>query len=421
MSGPSFGRPRGIRQGAALALVLGAVVAAGTATGTWDDPPQHPVPLTSDTVADSEQRDTSGSRDSPGSDPSTALSEALDRGNVAPDDAKALVSRSGDRWASYYTEQEYEDFQKTLDGEYVGVGVWVRRTGAGRIQVSQVQSGGPADQAEVRPGDWLTRIDGRPVTGRPVTDVVRLLRGEDEVRAGAGSPVSLGLERDGRSRDVVLRRAVLTAKGVSVGKLAPGITRIKVTSFTRGVGEQVQGAMRRVRSRPDADRGGVVLDLRGNPGGLVDEATRTASAFLDGGLVATYDALGEQRALFAEAGGDTRTPLVVLVDGGTMSAAEMLAGALQDRGRAVLVGSRTFGKGSVQEPSTLSDGSVVEATVGRYRTPSGRTVDGSGVWPDLEVDAGLGPGAAQQQACMVLRGLGTRKDTDARGGPVPPG
>jgi carboxyl-terminal processing protease len=160
----------------------------------------------------------------------------------------------------------------------------------------------------------------------------------------------------------------------------------------------------RVR-RGVAAGGGVVLDLRGNSGGLVAEATRTASAFLDGGLVATYDVRGRQRALFADGGGDTTTPLVVLVDGGTMSAAEMLAGALQDRGRAVVVGSRTFGKGSVQEPSTLADGSVVEVTVGTYRLPSGRTVDGDGVRPDLEVDPAEGRETAEAQARHVLSGL----------------
>lgn len=145
----------------------------------------------------------------------------------------------------------------------------------------------------------------------------------------------------------------------------------------------------------------MLLDLRGNSGGLVTEAVVAASAFLDGGLVATYDVHGEQRALYAEPGGDTVRRLVVLIDGGTMSAAELLTGALQDRGRAVTVGSRTFGKGSVQMPSKLAGGSVAELTVGHYRTPAGRSVDGHGITPDLAVSS-----RTLQRGETVLSGLG---------------
>ncbi len=173
-------------------------------------------------------------------------------------------------------------------------------------------------------------------------------------------------------------------------------TRVKVVSFTKGTGEQVRRAVR------DAPRGdGILLDLRANSGGLVAEAVTASGAFLDGGLVATYDVHGAQRALTAAPGGDTARPLAVLVDGGTMSAAELLTGALQDRGRAVVVGSRTFGKGSVQLPSELPDGSVAELTVGHYSTPAGRAVDGAGITPDLAAG-----GDAEQRARTVLSGLG---------------
>jgi carboxyl-terminal processing protease len=171
---------------------------------------------------------------------------------------------------------------------------------------------------------------------------------------------------------------------------------IKVAAFTKGAGAAVRDAVDEVPG--DA---GILLDLRANAGGLVTEAVTASSAFLDGGLVATYDVHGDQRALYADPGGDTDRPVVVLVDGGTMSAAELLTGALQDRGRAVTVGSRTFGKGSVQMPSKLPGGSVAELTVGHYRTPAGRSVEGSGITPDV----GAGP-EAQQRAETVLSGLG---------------
>jgi carboxyl-terminal processing protease len=261
--------------------------------------------------------------------------------------------------------------------------------------VTRVQSGSPAAAAGVRKGDRLRSVDGEKVDGRPVTEVVSLLRGDAD-DAAAGTKVSLGLERGTRAWSETLRRARLSTDSVTVHKLPGGVTVIKVAAFTKGVGDAVRTA---VEQTPE--HAGIVLDLRGNSGGLVTEAVTAASAFLDGGLVATYDVNGAQRSLHADPGGETTRPLVALVDGGTMSAAELLTGALQDRGRAVVVGSRTFGKGSIQMPSRLPDGSVAELTVGHYRTPAGHTVDGRGITPDLEVDA-----EALERAETVLSGLG---------------
>ena len=209
--------------------------------------------------------------------------------------------------------------------------------------------------------------------------------------------MALGLERGTRAWTETLHRARLSTDSVTARRLPGGVTVLKIAAFTKGSADAVREAL---RAAP-AD-GRTVLDLRGNSGGLVTEAVDTASAFLDGGLVATYDVDGAQRALHAASGGDTTRPLVVLVDGGTMSAAELLTGALQDRGRAVVIGSRTFGKGSIQMPTKLPDGSVAELTVGHYRTPAGRAVDGRGITPDLEA----GPEQALPRAETVLTGLG---------------
>ncbi|MFT2019647.1 S41 family peptidase [Streptomyces sp. 796.1] len=221
----------------------------------------------------------------------------------------------------------------------------------------------------------------------------------DAADEAAGTEVVLGLERAGRQWSQTLRRSRLAARNVTVHRLTdgePDATRIKVEAFTKNTGDQVRRA---VRAAPKGDA--LVLDLRGNSGGLVTEATTAASAFLDGGLVGTYDVRGDQRVLNADRGGDTQTPLVVLVDGGTMSAGELLTGALQDRGRAVVIGSQTFGKGSVQLPTERPDGSVAEETVGQYRTPAGRGVEGVGITPDLSADDD-----AEQRAQSVLSGLG---------------
>jgi carboxyl-terminal processing protease len=179
------------------------------------------------------------------------------------------------------------------------------------------------------------------------------------------------------------------------------------------VGRDVRHVLATVASR---NRGGVVLDLRGNPGGLLDEAVEVASVFLDGGPVVSYERRGKpSRTLTAIRGGDVTTPLVVLVDSGTASAAEVLAAALQDRNRAVVVGARTYGKGSVQEPTRLSDGSALELTVGRYLTPSGRTIDGVGMEPDVLVASTEAPAVAERRAIEVLTGLVAALGATGRG------
>ncbi|MFD4946949.1 S41 family peptidase [Streptomyces sp. NPDC058409] len=392
MSGPTqcFG-PRGVRRGAALTLVFATVLATAAATGSLP----HSGAKSSDIAA----RSVASTVD--GDEVADAAARAVADGKSGKEAAEEAVSRSGDRWGAVYDERQYEEFEQALDGSYTGVGIAAKRSADGLVEVARVQPGGPADRAGIEPGDLLRTIDGHRIDKRPVAEAVALLRG-DRTEADAGTTVVLGVQRGAALRTETLRRARLTTEAVTVRQIGPArsdssaAVLIEVDSFTRGSGAKIRDAVR------DASAGaGVLLDLRGNSGGLVTEAVTAASAFLDGGLVATYDVHGEQRALYAQPGGDTVRPLVVLIDGGTMSAAELLTGALQDRGRAVTVGSRTFGKGSVQMPSKLPGGSVAELTVGHYRTPAGRGVDGRGITPDLAVSSG-----AEQRAETVLSGLG---------------
>jgi len=179
-------------------------------------------------------------------------------------------------------------------------------------------------------------------------------------------------------------------------------TVLTVASFDRGTGRQVRAALAAL----PADSSGVVLDLRGNGGGLLDEAVETASAFLaDGVVVRCTRRDGSVQQFDAVGTGDATTPLAVLVDGGSASAAEVVAGALAEPGRGVLVGSRTYGKGTVQEPQRLSDGSSLQLTVATYTTPSGRSVEGVGLEPDIEVAPGSASGVALRRAVDVLVGL----------------
>lgn len=426
MSGSeSHHRSRGLRRGAALTLLFASVLATAAATDSLPRAEEKTARVPTRNVAATADRD----------EVARAAAEAMADGKSAAEAAEEVVSRSGDRWGAVYDKERYEEFEQALDGMYTGVGIGARRTADGLIEVTRVQPGGPAARAGIGPGDIIRTIDGAGVARRPVTEVMALLRGgtkspgagstagtgagstagtgagagsgsakgsgpgpdtEGSASAAVGTTVVLGLERDGRSWTKSLRRARLATESVTVDRIADGVLRITVEAFTKGSGKQVRDA---VLAAPEGI--GILLDLRGNAGGLVTEAVTAASAFLDGGLVATYDIRGEQRALYAASGGDTGRPVVVLVDGGTMSAAELVTGALQDRGRSVTVGSRTFGKGSVQMPSRLPDGSVAELTVGHYRTPAGHGVDGRGVTPDLLVSE-----RAQERATTVLSGLG---------------
>lgn len=365
-----------VLRGAAVLAALLCAYGLGAATGHDSRPPRRTGLLD----------DTAGKISRSAAVPVPA--GTLDRAAI-----DGMLRALGDRWAHYYTASEFDDASGSLSGRYSGVGLWLG-SAADKVRIAGVAPGSPADKAGVHAGDLIASVAGR-TSGLTTTSVAGALRG----RAATG--VVLIVHRAGRPLRFDLVRAAVPTQDVTAAAAPGGVLVIRVAAFTRGVGALVRGD---VTSTPHG--GGIVLDLRGDPGGLLDEAVGVASAFLNGGPVATYERRGAApERLAATPGGDTATPLVVLVDAGTASAAEVVAGSLRDRDRAVIVGSRTFGKGSVQEPVRLADGSAIELTVGRYRTPSGRTLDGSGIEPDVAVDANRPPREAEQRAQAVLRGL----------------
>jgi carboxyl-terminal processing protease len=326
----------------------------------------------------------------------SSAARPVDRDQLERAAVEGMLKALGDRWSAYYEPSDYASFQEALEGRYSGVGVWVRAGTAG-VVVSSVQDGSPAAEAGLLTSDVITAVDGWTTSGGSVGEVVQRLRGPD------GTDVEVRVLRGDTTLTYTLTRSVVATEDVVADRLAGGVTRIEVRTFTRGVGREVRKVL---AEDPTAYAGGVVLDLRGNPGGLLDEAVEVASVFLDGGPVVSYEQRdAPDRVLNAIGDGDTTTPVVVLVDGGTASAAEVVAAALQDRSRAVVVGSRTYGKGSVQEPIQLPDGSAIEITIGRYLTPTGRVIEGRGVEPDVLVDVASAPEIAEQRALEVLRGL----------------
>jgi carboxyl-terminal processing protease len=313
------------------------------------------------------------------------------------DDAaiRGMLSALGDRYAAYYDTTDFAQFQRLLDGRYSGVGLWLGRVPSGTVEVTSVLPDSPAAAAGLKVGDVLVDVAGQPVDGLPVADIVRRMHGEP------GTTVAISVRRSGAIETLHLRRADLVSSDVSSDVLA-GVGRVRVAAFTRGSGRDVRKALASLRAKKVT---GIVLDLRGNPGGLLDEGVQVASAFLDGGSVVSYRGRGVDSKTYGVIGhGDTVTPLVVLVDAGTASAAEVVAGALQDRNRALVVGTRTYGKGSVQQPLVLSDGSALEITVARYFTPSGRSVDQVGIAPDVDLPSGYDAAAALRRAVEVLSG-----------------
>jgi carboxyl-terminal processing protease len=318
--------------------------------------------------------------------------KALERAAV-----EGMLKVLGDRWSTYYGASQYTSFQDALDGHYSGVGLWLAAAPAGAVRIGSVLAGSPAARAGLRSGDVVESVASQQVRTAGVTRVAQLLRGR------ADTKVRVVVRRGAAIQDLSLTRATVVSDDVVVEHLHGDISRIQVRAFTSGVGREVRDAL---AVAGDHGSGGVVLDLRDDPGGLLTEAVEVASVFLDGGPVVSYERRGRApTTLDAAAGGDLTTPVVVLVNSATASAAEVVTAALQDRNRAVVVGSRTYGKGSVQEPSRLSDGSALELTVGRYLTPSGRSVDGVGIEPDVLVSPQLAPEVAERRAIEVLTGL----------------
>jgi carboxyl-terminal processing protease len=387
-------------RGVAMATVLVLAYAGGVLTGVWG------------THADeANERATVGARsvgviDQAAEAIASNAATEVEREELQRVAIEAMLATVGDEWSSYYAPEEFASFEDALEGRYSGVGVWLRRGSTG-VEVGSVQEGSPAASAGVTAGDVLVAVDGRPVDDGSVEQAAAQLRG------GGGSEVNLALRRGRAQRAVRLTRADYRSEGVIVQQLRGQVLRLQIPAFTRGVGREVREAL---AADAAAYRGGIILDLRDNSGGYLDEAVEVASAFLDGGTVVSYQRRGEKpHVLKALGSGDTSTPVVVLVNEATASAAEVVAGALQDRARGVVVGSRTYGKGSVQEPSRLSDGSALELTVGQYLTPSGRSIEGEGVEPDVAVEKDLPRQAAERRAMTVLSGLLAALNTGGRG------
>jgi carboxyl-terminal processing protease len=292
-----------------------------------------------------------------------------------------MLKRLHDPYTAYLDPQALAELQRDNEGVYTGVGIRVGRRGA-RVVISGVFAGGPAARAGVRPGDLILSVDGARVTSATADRVIGRIKGPEGTtvrlvlhRPGAAAPIDLALERRAIHVPVVAGRTV-TVDGRKVGYVA-------LSQFTRGSGKELGRA---VRARLGAGARAIVLDLRGDPGGLLDEAVSAASVFLREGtpVVTTEGAHSARRTLRAGSGAiPGRVPLVVLVDRSSASASEVVAGALRDDGRGTLVGERTFGKALVQSTVELDGGGALKLTTARYLTPKGLDINRRGLAPSV--------------------------------------
>jgi len=311
-----------------------------------------------------------------------------------------------DAHSAFLDRDTYGDMQVEISGAFVGIGIELTRKDQALSVVAPIE-GTPAHRAGIQTGDQVAGIDGTPAAGMTLPDAVKRIRGR------AGTKVTLGVLREGwdAPRDFELEREAIRVQSVQSRELEPGIGYVKIRQFQEKTADDLEAALTAWKNGPLR---GLVLDLRNNPGGLLTAAVEVAEKFLQHGrlVVYTQGRVKGQSARFTASRKKAHTglPIVLLVNGGSASASEIVAGALQDWSGALLVGSRTFGKGSVQTIIPLSDGAGLRLTTARYYTPRGRSIDGTGLEPETTVAAGTltEQGAADPQLERALIELRTR-------------
>jgi carboxyl-terminal processing protease len=286
-----------------------------------------------------------------------------------------------DPHSEYLDRSMLTDLDEDTRGAYAGLGVEVLYVD-GLLRVVSPIDDSPAARAGIRPGDIITRIDGVPVPATNGQEAVDRLRGEP------GSEIALTIAREGSDEplELTLQREVIKVASVRTRTLEPGFICVRIAQFQQHTAGEVREKLRRATARGRLR--GAVVDLRSNPGGLLESAVEVADAFLDEGvIVSTRGRLENANGSYDATRGDVAggAPLVVLVDAGTASAAEIVAGALKDHHRAVVMGQRTFGKGSVQSVLPLEGGDALKLTTARYYTPAGVSIQAAGIEPDIEL------------------------------------
>lgn len=287
-----------------------------------------------------------------------------------------------DPHSSYLDKEEYLDLHEGTTGEFGGLGIEVG-VEDGFVKVIAPIDDTPADRAGVKAGDVIIRLDDKSVKGIGLDEAIKMMRGKP------GEPITLTIVRDGEEKPlkITIIRDTIQIKSVKSRMLEPGYMYLRITQFQSHTAELLREAIGKLKEENKDEVKGVVLDLRNNPGGVLNGAVSVSDAFLEEGLIVYTEGRGADSASrFHAKPGDMidGVPMVVLVNGGSASASEIVAGALQDQGRAIILGEKTFGKGSVQTILPMSNGEAIKLTTARYFTPSGRSIQAKGIVPDIE-------------------------------------
>lgn len=308
---------------------------------------------------------------------------------VEPVDDKTLIEgaingmlQSLDPHSSFLNTRDFENMRATTDGEYGGLGLTVTMED-GAVKVVAPTDDTPAARAGIKAGDYITHLDGELIYGVSLNEAV------DKMRGVPGSPIRLTIVREGVNKpfDLTLKREIVQLKPVKY-EVKGNVGLIRISSFNKQTGEATRSAIAALQRQVGPKLVGYVIDLRSNPGGLLDQAIEVSDAFLDRGEIVSQRGRRKSdiQRYYARAGDLTEgKPIIVLVDQGSASAAEIVAGALQDHRRGLVLGERSFGKGSVQTLIPMTQDTALRLTTARYFTPAGRSVQEAGIEPDIVV------------------------------------
>jgi carboxyl-terminal processing protease len=315
----------------------------------------------------------------------------LKRDNLERAAIEGALKASGDQWANYFPQESVNNLNQTLEGRYSGIGIWLRKNKSGILEVASVQQNSPASKAGVKVLDALVDINGVGMDGASIATAIAALRGTPNTK------LQITLERNQDLFELEIVRESILNGDVVAYQLATKVVYIQISSISSQVASDVAVALVKF---PHSN--GIVLDLRDNPGGLLNVAVDVASLFLTEGTIVSYARKNDSEVVLESTKKKSDSaPMTVLINRSTASAAEVIAGALQDRNRAVILGEKSYGKGTVQEIIDLTGGSKLEITIGKYRTPSGKVIDQVGIAPDLLVPEN----DSINKALLVLSGL----------------
>lgn len=288
---------------------------------------------------------------------------------------KGMVNSLGDPYSEYYTAQELADVMDGIQGIYYGIGAYVQMdANMGLGFISGVIDGAPAAEVDIREGDYIYAVDDVEAYGKTLTEVVAMIKGPE------GTKVKITFIRQGQYVDVEVERRQVESPTVNSEMYENGMAYIQITEFDEVTIDQFADAMAVARG---SGMKGLILDLRSNPGGSLNAVVEIAKQILPKGLIVyTEDRAGNRKEYKCDGDRELEVPMVVLVNGNSASASEILAGAIKDYGIGRLLGTTTFGKGIVQQPISLGDGSAVKLTISSYYTPNGINIHGTGIEPD---------------------------------------